>query len=451
LIERIDVAVVGAGAAGLAAALELAERGLDVRLLEAEGRAGGVIGTIAKDGYRFEQGPNAFLVKPPTRAFLERVGLLSALVRAGPEASVRFLFRDGRLQQVPSSLLSAARSPLLSAAGKRRMLAEPFVRGGDPTGESVAEFVRRRLGPEALERLVAPFLTGVYAGDEEQLGAEAVFPGLVDWERKRGSIVGGALAAALRRGSPRGLRGSHSAIGGLSGLVAALAERLGERLVTGARVAGLAREPEGWRVDVGGADTVRARAVVLALPAWAAAELVRSLDAEAAELLAGIEYGPMVSAALAVDPAGLSAPLRGFGFLVPRGAGLDLLGGLFMSRVFPDRAPPGRELVMAMIGGARWPDAVRAPEEEVVERVGRGLAATLGLASQPTLLGLHRWLRAVPQPGRDHPRVVARLRERVSSLGNLVLAGAYLDGVGVGDAIASGAAAAAHLGDGLES
>jgi oxygen-dependent protoporphyrinogen oxidase len=450
LTERVDLAVVGAGVAGLAAGVEALGRGLTVRVLETEGRSGGVVGTVAKDGYRFEEGPNAFLVKAPARAFLERAGLLDRVVAAGDEASKRFLFLDGELQEVPSSLASAVRSPLLSRSGKLRVLREPFVTAGDPTGESVAEFVTRRLGPEALERLVAPFLIGVYAGDERKLGAEAVFPALAEWERTRGSIVRGALAGMLRRGAPRGLRGSHSAPGGLGGLVAALTERLADRIQTGARVVSLARESGGWRIEAGGAETVLARAVVLAVPAWAAADLIRPLDSEAGELLGKIEYGPMVSVALAVDPAALRHPPRGFGFLVPREAGLDLLGGLFMSRVFPDRAPPGRELVMAMLGGARWPEAVTAPDDEILRRVGQGLERTLGQRAEPTPLGIQRWLRGVPQPGRDHPRQVRRLRELAAALGPLVLAGGYLDGIGLGDALGSGAGAAGEIADRLE-
>lgn len=450
MTEQVDVAVVGAGVAGLAAGVESLGRGLTVRVLEAAGRSGGVVGTVAKDGYRFEEGPNAFLVKAPARAFLERAGLLDRVVAAGNEASSRFLFLDGELQAVPSSLASAVRSPLLTTSGKLRVLREAFVTGGDPTDESVAEFVTRRLGPEALARLVAPFLVGVYAGDERKLGAEAVFPALVEWERARGSIVRGALAGMFRRGAPRGLRGSHSAPGGLGGLVAALTDRLADRIQTGARVASLGRDEAGWRIEAGGAETVRARAVVMAAPAWAAADLMRPLDSEAAELLEKIEYGPMVSVALAVDPAALRHAPRGFGFLVPREAGLDLLGGLFMSRVFPDRAPPGRELVMAMIGGARWPDAVTAPDDDILRRVGQGLERTLGHREEPTPLGIQRWLRGVPQPGRDHPRRVRRLRERAAALGPLVLAGGYLDGIGLGDALASGAVAAGELADALE-
>ena len=443
--STVDVAVVGAGAAGLAAALELVARGAEVAVLEAGDAPGGVMQTLETGGYRVERGPNALQVKPPALAFLQRSGLAAALLAAGPEARLRGVFVDGRIEPVPTSLGGALRTPLLSTRGKLRALAEPLVRRGDAAGESVADFAARRLGPEVLERLVAPFLVGVYAGDEAQLGAEAVFPALVGFERARGSLARGALAAARDRTRPRGLRGSWSAGEGLGAFARALASPLGERLRLGVALASLARDGAGFALETARGPTLRARAVVLAVPAHAAAPLVRPLDAEAAELLASIAYAPLVSAGIGVDPAAARAPIRGFGFLVPRAAGLDLLGVLFTSRVFPGRAPPGRELLTAMIGGVRWPGAVEASDELLAARLAAGLERSLGLRDAPAPLALTRWPAAVAQPGRDHPRLVARLRECSARLGRVRLAGAYLDGVSVSDALGSGARAAADL------
>ncbi|HEX2486719.1 MAG TPA: protoporphyrinogen oxidase [Myxococcota bacterium] len=443
--STVEVVVVGAGVAGLAAARALQAAGRDVAVLEAEDVPGGALRTDEVDGYTVERGPNAFQLKPPAAAFLERARLADALVPAGPEARLRALFTGGRLEPVPTSVAAALRTPLLSPRGKLRVLAEPFVPRGDPTSESVAEFVARRLGREALERLAAPFLVGVYAGDETQLGAEAVLPALVGYERARGSIARGALAAARDPRRSRGRTGSWSAPRGLGGLARALAAPLGERLALGSAVTALARDGAGFAVETARGVRLRARGVVLAVPAPAAASLLRALDRDAAELLDSIAYAPLVSAALGVDPGSARAPIRGFGFLVPREAGLDLLGVLYMSRVFPGRAPPGRELLAAMLGGARWPGAVDAPDDVLAARLGAGLERTLGLREAPAPLALTRWRAAVAQPGRDHPRLVARLRERVAALGPLRLAGAYLDGVSIADALASGPRAASEL------
>jgi oxygen-dependent protoporphyrinogen oxidase len=264
--------------------------------------------------------------------------------------------------------LAFAASPLLTASGKLRLLAEPFVGRGDGGGESVAEFIGRRLGPEVVERLVGPFLIGVYAGDERRLGAEAVFPSLVEMERESGSILRGALGRMLRPRGERGLRGTYSSPDGLGGLAAHMARELGDALQLGTRVTSIRHEAGSWTLGLesrGAAREIRTHALVLATDAASAAVLLRDIDAEAASALDSIEYAPVASVPLAIDPSDARHPIQGFGFLVPRAAGLDLLGALFMSQMFPRRAPEGLELVTGMIGGARWPAVVDAADGKI--------------------------------------------------------------------------------------
>jgi oxygen-dependent protoporphyrinogen oxidase len=401
-----------------------------------------------ESGFLFERGPNTMLVKGPALSFLQRQGLEAALQPARPAARDRYLFHDGKLTPVPMNPFAFAASPLLTGKGKLRLLAEPFVQRGDGHGESVAEFVGRRLGPEVVERLVGPFLLGVYAGDERRLGAETVFPSLVEMERESGSIVRGALARMIRPRGERGLRGSYSSPDGMGGLAGHMARELGDALQLGSRVASIRREAGSWIVGVesdGAEREMRSGALVLATDAASAAALLRDLDAEAASALDAIEYAPVVSVPLSVDPTDSTHPIQGFGFLVPRAAGLDLLGALFMSRMFPRRAPEGRELVTGMIGGARWPAAVDAADDEILERVHRGLDRTLGLRAAPRALAITRWPRAVPQPGPHHIRLVRDLRARLARQPGLALAGAYLEGVSVADTLASGARAADEI------
>jgi oxygen-dependent protoporphyrinogen oxidase len=440
--SELGAVVIGAGAAGLGAAHALATRGVELALVDAGDRPGGVMRSERIGGFLVERGPNTAMIKAPALELLRRLGLEAALVSARPESRRRCIFHAGRLEPLPAGPLAAARTPLLSARGKLRVLAEPFVRRGDPTGESVAEFATRRLGAEAAERLVGTFLVGVYAGDERRLGAEAVFPSLVALEREHGSLVRGALAG-LRgpRSSPRGLSGIFSTADGLGGLAESLARGVGGELALRTRALGLARDGAGWRVAVSGSSgerELRARAVVLALPADAAGALLAPADAEAAAVLAGMEYAPVVSVSVGVSPADVREPIEGFGFLVPRTAGLRLLGCLFMSRIFPARAPAGRELLTCMLGGVRWPEAVDAPDDALLAALRADLDRALGLRGEPQPLAVSRWPRAVPQPGRDHPRRVAALRARIAGLPGLALAGAYLEGVAVADALASG-------------
>jgi oxygen-dependent protoporphyrinogen oxidase len=430
----LDVVVLGAGIAGLAAAVALQAAGREVAVLEAGDAAGGVMRSERIGGFLVDRGPSLFRVSPEAGAFLRQNGLSDGLVPAGPEARIRSLLVDGKLVPAPGGIAAAIATPLLSARGKLRVLAEPFVRRGDASGESVAEFVARRLGPEALDRLVAPFLVGVYAGDERRLGAEAVFPSLVGYERAAGSIVRGALRAGLRsreRASGPGWSGSWSTREGVSGLARALADRLGERVRLRAAVRALARESGAVRLETD-AGALRARRVVVALPAWSAAPLLRPLDAALGDGLARIEYAPIASVALGIA----AGRARGVGFLVPAREKLDLLGALFPSRVFPDRAPPGRDLATCLLGGARWPRATEADDAELVDRARTGLDRALGAVSAETI-AITRWPRAIPQPGRDHPGLVRELRLHAAPLG-ISLAGGYLDGISVSDALVSG-------------
>ncbi len=445
---QVDSIVIGAGIAGLAAALTLQEAGREVLVIDPSDRPGGVMRTDHVSGYVIERGPQTTLVKGPMLSFLKARGLEDAMLRAAPASRLRLIYRDGCLQPVPMSPLALARTPLLSARGKLRLLAEPFVRRGQPAGESVAEFMSRRLGAELVSGLVGPFLTGVYAGDEERLGAAAVFGQLVSLEERYGSIVTGALRGGMRPPGGRGLRGSHSTQQGFGPFARRLADLLSEPPALGTRVTRVAPHGVGWRVDVtsaSGDSSLLARSVVVAAPSLDAAAVLRGVDGEAADVLERIEYAPIVAVPVGVDPSDVRERIEGFGFLVPREEELGLLGCLFMSRLFPGRAPDGRELLHCMLGGVRWPEAVHVPDDVIVKRLLADLERTLGLRGEPQVLAIARWHRAVPQPDREHPRRMREVRERLGGAPGLALAGAYLDGVSVADSLASGVRAASEL------
>jgi oxygen-dependent protoporphyrinogen oxidase len=439
-VSDADVVVIGAGAAGLGAAASLHAAGRSVVVLDAGDRPGGVMRSDRCEGFLVERGPHTTRIPAEALALLRRTGNEAALAKAKPEGRARYLLRPSGLVPVPLGPLAFARTPLLTRAGKWRLLREPFVARGDGGGESVAAFVERRLGREAVEALVAPALVGVYAGDERRLGAEAVFPTLVAAEREAGSVVRGLLLRALRR-APRGLAGTWSAHGGLGALAAALARPLGSALRLGVRVTALAPEAGGWRVEHEG-GALRGRALVLAADAAGAAALLAPLDAESAAFLRGLPFAPIVSLALALADGATKRPPDGFGFLVPRDCGLELLGALFVSRLFAGRAPPGAEQVTAMLGGMRWPGAVDAPADVLLARASAALDRALGLVEAPRALAITRWPRAVAQPGVGHVAAVRAIRARLARLPPLALAGGCWDGVALGSALASGARAA---------
>jgi oxygen-dependent protoporphyrinogen oxidase len=444
----VGTVVIGAGVAGLAAALQLQHGAGEVVLVDASDRPGGVMRTDHVACFVVERGPNTFRVQPALRRSIAALGLESEILRAHPASRLRFVWRDGALVPLPLSAFAFARTRLLSPRAKLRLLAEPFLARGDAEGETVSEFVSRRLGPEVMTSLVGPFLTGVYAGDEEELGAASVFSGLVELEREHRSLAVGGVLRALSRRRERGLPGSWSAPKGLGPFARALSRRLADPPALGTRALELGRVGSSWHVElVGrtGATALRARRVVIATPAREAARLLLGVDVEVARLLEGIDYAPLISLPIGVDPREVRRRIEGFGFIVPRDSGLALLGCLFMSRLFPDRAPPGRELLHCMLGGRRWPTAVAEPEEALVARALADLDRTLGLKGEPLPLGAARYERAVPQPGRDHRARVAALRARLAERPGLALAGSYLDGVGVSETRASGLRAAHDL------
>jgi oxygen-dependent protoporphyrinogen oxidase len=225
-----------------------------------------------------------------------------------------------------------------------------------------------------------------------------------------------------------------------------LADSLGEPVRLGTRVARLVVEDTRWRAELrsaAGDEVVSARRVIVATPAPAASELLSLVAPEAAGSLAGIAYAPVVALGLGVDPAQVREPIEGFGFIVPRSAARKLLGCLFMSRIFAGRAPPGRELLHCMLGGARWPEVYDRSDEEIVARAVEDVDAALGLRAEPRTVTLTRWQQAIPQPGTDHVRRIAEIERRVRDLPGLTLAGSYLAGVSVADTLATGVRAAA--------
>jgi oxygen-dependent protoporphyrinogen oxidase len=445
---EVGAVVAGAGIAGLAAALEMQHAGLEVLVVDASDRPGGVMRTDHVSGYVIERGPNTTVVKAPMLEFLRALGADQQLLAARPASRLRFIYHGDELVRVPTSPAALLRTPLLTARGKLRLLAEPFIRRGNAAEESVAEFISRRFGAEAVSGLVGPFLTGVYAGDERELGAAAVFPTLVELERSAGSISLGLLGRVLRSRRSRGLRGSHSAVEGLGPFARGLAERLVEPAALETRVTGIRREANGWMVLISGPAgerRLRAARVVLAVPADQAAEILRGVSTELAEILEAIEYAPVVGVPLGVDPEQVREKIEGFGFLVPRQASVQTLGCLFMSQLFPTRAPAGRELLQCILGGERWPEAFDLPDDVIIKQLHSDLDRILGLREEPRTLGVTRWRRAIPQPRRNHMAQMARARRLLAELPGLALAGAYLGGISVSDSLESGLRAARDL------
>jgi oxygen-dependent protoporphyrinogen oxidase len=427
--------VIGGGVSGLACAFALAQKGDEVRVLESSARPGGVVRTERQEGYLLELGPNTVRPTPELWSLIEEIGLAGSAVLA-PRDLPRFIEFDGKLHGLapgPGTLFSTR---LLSAAGKLRLLGEPFVgRSADPR-ESVDEFFARRLGPEVAERLVGPFVSGIWAGDARALSAAASFPVLARWEREHGSLLRGALASRPPRGTPRSStpKGLLSFRDGLETLPRTLAERLGERLSLNAPVAALRREGGRFRLETSG-GLLEAERVVLAAPAGEAARILKPLAPEAARSLSEVPQPPLTVLHLSWPEAAFASPLRGFGHLVVPEPGRRILGAVWSSCLFSGRAPQGQVLITAFVGGARDPEAAALPEGALLDLAAREVSASLGAMSAPRLVRATRYSRAIPQYDRDHESRMSLLAQAEASLPGLTLIGNYRGGISVGDVV----------------
>nr|MCU0769923.1 protoporphyrinogen oxidase [Burkholderiaceae bacterium] len=344
------------------------------------------------------------------------------------------------------------RTPLFSRGAKLRLFAEPLIRRAPAdSDESVAEFVRRRLGPELLEVAVEPFVSGIYAGSPEQLSVAATFPRLHELEQRYGSVaLGAALQAGRRRdhAAPRQRRaGSFSFRDGMQTLTDALAASVAD-VLTGVPVTRLARCAAGYRLEFARGTqhgAVEARAVVLAVPADEAGRLVRPLAPAAAAELMAVDYAPMAVVVTAYERADIEHELDGFGFLVPRREKAAMLGTLFSSTMFEHRADASTALLTSFVGGRRQPEKLALSDAELLREVSGSLTQLLGARAAPRLVAITRWPRAIPQYTRGHLGRAAQLSAAEQDNPGLHFCASYRGGVSLSDCAASGERAATRV------
>jgi oxygen-dependent protoporphyrinogen oxidase len=449
----VDALVIGGGIAGLAAAYELRRRGVGVQLLEAAPRPGGVIFTERIDSWVIDSGPDALLVHKPAAVDLCReLGLGDRLV---PTLLPRttYVLREGRLCPLaegsflgfPVSFTALAASSLFTWAGKLRMACEILIPRGDADDESIAAFVRRRFGEEAADYLAEPLLAGIHAGDAERLSLAALFPQLRDAERRAGSVLQ-SLRALRVRPTPRGA--FMSLTGGIGELVEALTAALGPTMLhLSARVTAVRRT--GVFTIETESGTVTARAVIVAVPAWAAAGLLRGVDATLARLCDAVPYASTATVAIGYRRDQIRHPLNGTGFVVPRVEQSPLLAATWVTSKWPGRAPDGCALLRGFLGGGRDPQRLEQSDEELIAAATEALSEILDIDGDPLLTRLYRFARQSPQYEVGHLRRVAAIEERLASLPGLYLTGSGFRAIGIPDCIADGRAAAARAADHL--
>ncbi|MGV3707874.1 MAG: protoporphyrinogen oxidase [Gemmatimonas sp.] len=453
MTESVDVVVIGAGISGLSAARGAQAGGASVLVLEASATIGGVMQTETHDGFLIEHGPTSMQVSPATARLLTEVGLASELITPDPMSRRRYVVRNGDMLPLPASPPSFVRTPLLSVGAKLCVLREPFVsrRHGPEADadESLASLVRRRLGSEILDFVIDPFVSGVCAGDPEELSSRHTFRILEELERTHGSIVRGMLARA--RKGPSGALGIRSLRSGMGALPHALAETLAGggaptgtgtpgRIRTGARVTSMAGSAERWVVTFehqGRTCQVEAASVVCTVPAHALPRMRWPGQLQSPiEQCASVRYAPVATVALAIDRATLTRPLNGFGVLCPSRERRSILGALFNSAMFAGRAPARREIVTAFVGGSRM-QALPAREEIEAETM-REVMKLLRLRTAPRVLNTAAWNHGIPQLQVGHDALM-RAADTIENIApGVIVAGSWRTGVSIGDCLEHG-------------
>ncbi|HJU53052.1 MAG TPA: protoporphyrinogen oxidase [Pyrinomonadaceae bacterium] len=470
--ERARVVVIGGGISGLAAAHRLIERGAQLRnppevwLLEASAQTGGIIRTTRRDGFLLEAGPDSFISEKPAAIELaKRLGLTSRLIETNPSHRRSFIVRQGRLHAVPEGfqLLAPSRiwpfvtSGIFSLKGKARMALDLVLprrasrNGGDD--ESLAQFVRRRLGREALERMAQPMVGGIYTADPENLSLRATMPRFLEMERSHRSLIRAMWKQRRTQQEAKGTSGARYSLflsfdEGLRVLADALATRLGAATVRlNTRAEELAHDAATgqWKIRANSGETFYADAVCLALPAYASAKLLSNADAQLAAELDAIPYASTATVNLAYRRSDIPHKLDGFGFVVPFVERRSILACTFSSVKFAGRAPEGHALLRAFVGGALQPEMFALDEEEMLAKARRDLRELLGIEAPPLFAHTEKWPRSMAQYHLGHIERVGRIRQRLKELPGLKLAGNAFDGAGIPDCIRSGETAADEI------
>jgi len=434
--------VIGAGISGLVCAYALNKAGIDTLVLEASPRAGGMICSERRDGFLLELGPQSFSATPSLRALCHELGIANQFLQA-PASAPRYILVDGALKKVPLNPLAMLASSLLSPATKWKIARDAFGTTSAPeSDESVAAFVRRKFGAELLDRLVGPFVSGIYAGDPERLSLRSAFPQLHDAEKSAGSVIRGMKRAAESRKGSRERPALLSFRDGNATVVRALAEKLGSKLRLGAEVLGISvrRETAGRSFELhlqqaGNGETLIASRLVLATPADVAGVLLRDANATFEPVLGAIEYAPVVVVSLGYRREHVAHSLDGFGFLAPRSSGLRVLGSVWNSSLFPDRAPAGHILLTSFLGGATDPSAASLSAVELAELVHRELAPLLQIRLAPLFANARVYRHALPQYNIGFSERLIALQRLRAELPGLFVVGNYLRGPAIGNCV----------------
>ena len=445
MTNRVAALIIGGGISGLVCAYALRKAGVDALCVEMSDRAGGVIRSERLDGYLLELGPQSFSGTAQMLQLFDELGIREQVVQA-PAGAPRYVLIDGKLQKVPMSPPAFLASGFVGLGTKFALLRDAIGTSAPPDDdESIANFVRRKFSAQMLDRLVGPFVSGVYAGDPEKLSLRSAFPMLHDAEKRKGSVIRGMISKAKERkpDQPRQRPTLLSFCEGNRTFPDALAAKLGDRLHLNAVVRSVVSEISGstpaFLVAIQtatGQESITADHLILATQTNIAATLVRDIDPTISDRLAEIEFAPIAVVSLGYPKSEIGNSLDGFGFLVPRSAGVRTLGAVWNSSLFPNRAPDGHALVTSFIGGATDPNAIQLRPDELATIVHKEISPLLKIRSAaPVFSNVSIYQRALPQYNLGHSARLSAIDEARKSRPHLHLIGNYLRGPAIGSCV----------------
>jgi oxygen-dependent protoporphyrinogen oxidase len=442
MTSSAPVIVVGGGISGLVCAYALGKAGVQAQVLEASQHAGGLIASEARDGFLLELGPQSFSGTAALCALCAELGIADQVLQAAADAP-RYVLINGALKAVPLKPGAMLISSFLSPRTKWRITRDTIGSTRAPENdESIASFVRRKFGEEALDRLVGPFVSGIYAGDPECLSLRSTFPQLYDAEKSSGSVIRGMLRATKSRKGPRERPTLQSFRDGNQTLVRALAEKIGTNLCLGTEVVGITarREPRNVKFEVrirgaAGEQVVVANRLVMATGSDVAGVLLRDVNPAFEPVLSGIEYVSVAVVSLGYRGESVGHSLNGFGFLVPRSSGLRTLGTVWNSSLFPGRALAGHVLLTSFVGGATDRAAATLSREELAELVHREIAPVLQIRAPYVFSHVQMYRQALPQYNVGHEERLRALEMLRGDLPGLFFVGNYLRGPAIGNCV----------------
>lgn len=442
-----DVIIIGGGISGLSALhfLRTLKPELSVHLYEADNRLGGTIGTDVIDGYSFDWGPNGFLDREPlTLRLCEELGLQGNIERANENVSNRFILRDSKLRAVPMSPPAFLKSDILPLSGKLRILFEPFgKKAPDGVDESVYDFVKRRIGVQAADYLVQPMVSGIYGGLADKLSLKSCFPIMNEMETEYGSLFKAMIAKAKeakkkgkKSGGPSGPGGWLTSFkGGLNKIIESFESEYKDNISVSSEVLEIKKENNQFLVKLSNGDSHNSKYLIIGSPSYTAGRIAKSLSAGLAKSLSEIKYAPISVVCLGYDETNIKRNLNGFGFLVPQRENKRILGAIWTSSIFSDRAPQGKVQFRCMVGGDGDHDSYNLNDEELLNTVTNDLDEILGINGDPETVKIYRWKNGIPQFHIGHSVKMDTIEKQLHQIGNIYVTGNAYYGIGLNDCV----------------